>query len=93
MDLNASIPCQNCVTEKVDILVEFGDAVRHHRKRLGLSQERLAERCGLDRTYMGGMERGQRNVSLRNIAILDDALDVSISELIKGLSNANRGSR
>lgn len=59
----------------------FGRLVRKHRARQGLSQERLAELAGLDRTYVGGIERGERNPSLRNIAKLASALGLSIRDL------------
>ena len=59
--------------------------MREHRKARGLTQESLADLCGLDRTYIGGIERGERNVSLRNIEVIARALKVSISELTEGL--------
>ena len=68
-----------------DILVRFGQRVRELRKKAGFSQEQFAQRCELDRTYVGGIERGERNVSLRNIEVLARALSVSVSELTKGL--------
>lgn len=68
-----------------DLLARFGERVRELRKRLGFSQEQFAERCDLDRTYIGGIERGERNVSLRNIAVLARALNVKVSELTVGL--------
>jgi len=67
------------------ILLRFGQQVRELRKTRGLSQESFAAECGLDRTYMGGIERGKRNVALRNIALIAQTLDVSLSELMKGL--------
>ena len=70
---------------KGDILTRFGERVRALRKVLGLSQEAFAAKCGLDRTYLGGIERGERNVALRNIALIADALGVSLSELMAGL--------
>lgn len=73
------------VSSEPDILVQFGERVRELRKRSGLSQEQFAARCQLDRTYIGGVERGERNLSLRNIAIIALALGVSISELTRGL--------
>jgi len=51
----------------------------------GLTQERLAELCGLDRSYIGGIERGERNVSLRNIQLIARALGVPLSRLMKDL--------
>jgi transcriptional regulator with XRE-family HTH domain len=71
--------------QRNDIAVRFGQRVRHLRKAENLSQEAFADKCGLDRTYISGIERGQRNVSLRNIELIAKALGLSISELSKGL--------
>ena len=68
-----------------DVLKWFGDRVRQLRKESGLSQEAFAAQCGLDRTYIGGVERGERNISLRNIAIIAQALRISVSQLMKGI--------
>ncbi len=68
-----------------DIVQRFGDRLRQLRKKVGLSQEAFAAKCGLDRTYISGIERGRRNVSLRNIEVIARTLGVSISELTKGL--------
>ncbi len=68
-----------------DILKRFGQRVRDLRKARGLSQEAFAAECGLDRTYMGGIERGERNVALRNIERIADTLGISISQLMRGL--------
>ena len=72
------------------ILVAFGRAVRDLRLSRGLSQEALAERAGLHRTYIGGIERGERNVSLVNISLLADALEVELATL---MTEAERGRR
>ena len=69
-----------------DVLVRFGLRVRTLRRAQGLSQEGFAARCGLDRTYIGGVERGQRNIALRNIEIIAKTLNLSISELTQGIS-------
>ena len=61
--------------------IQFGDRVREYRKRLGLSQEELAHACNLDRTYIGGVERGERNISLLNIHRIAAALKLNPSEL------------
>ncbi len=68
-----------------DILTRFGQRVRELRKARELSQEAFAEKCGLDRTYIGGIERGERNVALRNIKVIARVLKVTISELTDGL--------
>ena len=70
-----------------DILMQFGQRVRKLRKAKGFSQEAFAAHCGLDRTYIGGIERGERNVAMRNIEIIATALDVTISELTRGLGH------
>lgn len=64
---------------------KLGANVRKHRDALGLSQEDLAERCGLHRTYVGSVERGERNVSLENIVLLSRALGQSPAVLMEGL--------
>lgn len=68
-----------------DILQRFGERVRELRKECGWSQEEFADYCELDRTYIGGIERGERNVALRNIEVIADTLGVSLSQLLKGL--------
>jgi CheY-like chemotaxis protein len=65
----------------LDVKKEFGAAVRAHRLRLGLSQEALAERAELHRTYVTDVERGARNLSLESISRLARALDISIDAL------------
>jgi len=65
------------------ILVKFGNRVKRIRISRGISQERLADRAGLHRTYIGMIERAEKNVSLKNIEKIADALEVSISELME----------
>ena len=67
-------------------LQRFGQNVRSVRKIRNLSQEELAERCQLHRTYIGGIERGERNVALLNILKIAKALEISPGELLQGLS-------
>lgn len=69
-------------TEKREELSRFGAHVRRLRLSKGLSQEGLAELSGLHRTYVGSLERGERNVALLNIVALARALDVAPSELV-----------
>ena len=68
---------------KQDILKDFGNRVKQLRLGKNLSQEKLSQVCDIDRTYISGVERGIRNVSLLNIARLAKALEVSPSELLK----------
>ena len=67
---------------KQDVLQRFGERIRELRKDCGWSQEEFAAECGLDRSYIGGVERGVRNVALRNIEVIADTLGVSISKLM-----------
>ncbi len=60
----------------------LGQAIRELRAKAGLSQERLADEAGLHRTYVGGIERGERNVSFGNLLKLANALAVRPSELL-----------
>lgn len=67
-----------------DILKRFGNKVRHLRIQKGISSQMgLAFKVGLDRTYIGGIERGERNVALKNIEKIAKALGVGIDELFK----------
>ena len=63
----------------------FGKAVRSLREQRGYSQEELAERAGLHRNYVGGVERGERNVALENIVKLACALSVRTKDLFDSL--------
>jgi transcriptional regulator with XRE-family HTH domain len=68
-------------THGTDILTRFGQVVRMKRIALDLTQEELAEKADLHRTYVADIERGTRNVSLRNIERLANALQCSIPTL------------
>ncbi|HBI42089.1 MAG TPA: transcriptional regulator [Planctomycetales bacterium] len=74
-----------------DVKVLFGTRVRQLRKARGWSQENFAHEVGLDRSYMGGVERGERNVSLENICLIARALVVPPAELFKGWDAAADG--
>jgi transcriptional regulator with XRE-family HTH domain len=73
------------MSQKSSITERFGERVRELRKARGLSQEVLAELSDLDRTYISGIERGVRNVALRNIEALAHALGVELVELFRGV--------
>ena len=66
-----------------DICRRFGRAIQLRRAEVGLTQEELAARAGINRTYLGDLERGARNVALRNVERLAKALDVSIASLFE----------
>lgn len=68
--------------DEAQLLKNFGIRVRGARLALGLSQEKMAFDCGLDRTYVSSVERGKRNVSLVNIHKLASALGVTASDLL-----------
>lgn len=68
-------------------LREFGRRVRDRRVELGLSQEDLAERAGLHRTYISSLEQGRRNVAVHNVVRLAEALDIDPAHLVQGLTS------
>lgn len=70
---------------KASVKSIFGAALRSLREERGYSQEGLAERAGLHRNYVGGVERGERNVALENIVKLADALSVRTRDLFETL--------
>ncbi|MGP5296370.1 helix-turn-helix domain-containing protein [Psychrobacter faecalis] len=63
-------------------MIAFGKRVREMRKTKGVSQERLAEMAGIDRSYMGNIERGEKNITLKKAYEICDALDVEIQDLV-----------
>lgn len=72
------------VSSKVDFngdLAALGAAIRLHRKNVGLSQEELADVALIDRSHMGKIERGERNVSVLNVLRIARALNTTLSEL------------
>ncbi len=71
-----------------EFLVGFGDRVRQLRKAKGLSQEELAFRSDLDRTYISGIECGRRNVSIINLCGLAGALELHVAEMLRDLPSS-----
>ncbi len=65
-------------------LVGLGSAIRAARQAKGLSQEALAEIASIDRSYMGGIERGEHNLTIMNLLKIADALGVKASSLLDG---------
>tara|TARA_Y100001954_G_C15231509_1_gene323642 strand:- start:112 stop:375 length:264 start_codon:yes stop_codon:yes gene_type:complete len=77
-----------------NIQSKFGIALKKRRSEIGISQEELADRANLHRTYVGDVERGERNLSIVNIEKLTQALDISISEFfseyVEGVEDDSR---
>lgn len=69
------------------ISLALGQRVRWFREKQGKSQEELAASCGLHRTYVGGIERGERNPTVKNIAAIARALGISLAELVEGVDS------
>lgn len=66
---------------KSEILKEFGNTIRYYRNEFGWSQEQLADECGFHRTYIGQIERGERNPALKNIEVFARTFKVTLGEL------------
>jgi len=71
--------------KRPDILDRYGQRLRALREAKKLSQEAFADRCHLDRTYISGIERGRRNLSLANIDVIAKALGISLSDFFRSL--------
>ena len=68
---------------KTELLIKFGERIKILRKERGWSQEKLADKTGFHRTYIGMIERGERNPSLININVFAKSFGINISELVK----------
>ena len=82
----ACITLNMSLDSKTPVTVEFGMRVRALRKARGLSQEAFADLVGLDRSYIGGVERGDRNISLNNIHKIALALNLKLEDLFKEIN-------
>lgn len=69
----------------LDIRARFGARVRHLRKQRGWTQAEMADRLGIDRSYLADLERGKRNVSLVNIDIIAKGFSLTLSQLFSRL--------
>ncbi|MCP4457929.1 MAG: helix-turn-helix transcriptional regulator [Cytophagales bacterium] len=74
----------------IELSKAFGVVVRVRRTELKLSQEELAHQAGLHRTYIGMIERGEKNITLENISKISNSLKLSISELFLNLEKSNK---
>lgn len=63
-------------------MIAFGKRVREVRRNKGVSQEKLAELAGIDRSYMGNIERGEKNITLKKVYEICEALGVDINDLV-----------
>jgi len=71
------------MNSKQEVLIKFGDKVREIRKQQGLSQEELAHKADLHRTYIGMIERAEKNITLINIEKIANALEVNIKTILE----------
>ncbi len=65
------------------LLRAIGLKIRERRLERGFSQEELAERCGLHRTYVGSVERGERNITIQSLSAIAQALDMPLSTIVQ----------
>jgi transcriptional regulator with XRE-family HTH domain len=79
--------------KKAPELVLFGESVRRYRKERGYSQEAFGDACGIDRSYMGGIERGEHNLALLNILKIVTALGMQPSEFFRAMDRPGRRPR
>lgn len=78
------------MSKRDQTLVAFGQNVRKRREAKSLTQETLAEKADLDRTYISDIERGTRNPGVKNVACLARALGTTVSELCKGIERGRK---
>jgi transcriptional regulator with XRE-family HTH domain len=70
---------------KKSLLIKFGNRVKEIRNKKGLSQEKLADQAGVHRTYIGMIERAEKNITLENIKKIAVGLDIKIEDLLEGI--------
>ncbi len=76
--------------DEINFLRGLGDRLRERRVTRGLTQAQLAEQCALHRTFIGSVERGERNLSILNLRTIARALRVPLAELFEGLAGKGR---
>ena len=74
----------------MSITTEIGQRIRFYRKKKGLSQERLAELCDFHPTYIGQLERGEKNASIESIYRLTKGLEIPITQLLEDIDTMER---
>lgn len=79
------------MVEIEDFQLNFGMVIRKTRDRQGYSQESFADEVGVHRTYMGSVERGEINISIKNMLRISASLNKPLSSLIKNVENRNKG--
>ncbi|MFI4957384.1 MAG: helix-turn-helix domain-containing protein [Gammaproteobacteria bacterium] len=79
------------MNEKCPALIKLGEKIRDLRKEKGFSQESFAYEVGLDRTYIGGVERGERNIAALNLVRIAKALKVEVGELFPAIKTLSLG--
>jgi transcriptional regulator with XRE-family HTH domain len=86
------VSMDSCFSEKEreEIRIQFGARLRAKRQAQNISQEELALRSGLHRTYVGSVERGERNLSLENIYVFAKTLDCNPQELLPNMPTKKR---
>jgi len=75
---------------EVEYLRRLGTAIRQSRRKKGWSQERLSFECELHRTYVGAVERGERNISILNLTKITDALGTTLPRLTEGIKKDSK---
>jgi transcriptional regulator with XRE-family HTH domain len=71
----------------------LGKRIRELRLKKGFSQESFADHCGLHRTYMGGIERGERNLTIQTVATVAKGLDLAMSDLLEDIEKQTESRR
>lgn len=74
-----------------DLSIEIGQRIRNYRLQNKLSQEELAEKCGLHPTYIGQVERGEKNATIESISKITAGLSISLGTLFENITSFNDG--